>query len=96
MKMAKISELKNELSRFLRYVRKGESVLVYDRDRPIARIDPVRERPADAADEWTGELVEAGVLGAPANSLPTGWLEGRPSVRGDIVAALLEERRSGR
>ena len=41
---ARISELKNELSRFLRYVRKGASVLVYDRDRPVAWIDPVRER----------------------------------------------------
>ena len=96
MKMAKISELKNELSRFLRYVRRGESVLVYDRDRPIARIDPVRERPAVGADDWTAELVKAGVLRAPATRLPPDWLESRPPVGGDVVAALLEERQTGR
>lgn len=41
MKKARISELKDRLSHYLRFVREGHSVLIYDRDRPIARLEPV-------------------------------------------------------
>lgn len=40
MKRVRIAELKNRLSGYLRDVRRGESVLVLDRETPIARIDP--------------------------------------------------------
>ena len=93
---AKISELKNELSRYLRYVRGGGAVLVYDRDRLVARIEPVREAVSGELDDWTEGLVRAGVLRAPTTALPTDWLERRPPVPADVVAALLEERESGR
>jgi antitoxin (DNA-binding transcriptional repressor) of toxin-antitoxin stability system len=36
MKKAKVGELRNGLSRYLDYVRAGGSVVVYDRDTPIA------------------------------------------------------------
>ena len=38
---ANISELRNGLSAYLRSVRKGESVLILDRNVPIARLSPV-------------------------------------------------------
>ena len=41
MKKAKIAELRNGLSRYLEHVRAGGSVLVYDRDTPIAEIVPL-------------------------------------------------------
>jgi len=41
MKKAKIAELRNSLSRYLDHVRAGGSVLVYDRDTPIAEIVPL-------------------------------------------------------
>ncbi|HEX9287745.1 MAG TPA: type II toxin-antitoxin system prevent-host-death family antitoxin, partial [Thermoanaerobaculia bacterium] len=41
MKNARISELRDKLSEYLAQVRKGETVIVYDRDTPIARIDPI-------------------------------------------------------
>src|SRR5881628_1935191 len=41
MKSAKISELKNSLSRYLALVRKGETVRILDRDVPVAQIVPI-------------------------------------------------------
>ena len=41
MKKAKIAELRNGLSRYLDHVRAGGSVIVYDRDTPIAEIVPL-------------------------------------------------------
>ena len=42
MKRIKIAELKDHLSQHLREVERGGEVEVTDRDRPIARIVPVR------------------------------------------------------
>jgi antitoxin (DNA-binding transcriptional repressor) of toxin-antitoxin stability system len=98
MKTVKIADLKNRLSYYLRFVRRGQSVLVYDRDRAIARIDPVSS--ADALDpaDWTAELERTGVLRPPAAPLPRDWLKRRIHAKGngDVVGALLEERESGR
>lgn len=96
MKKAKIAELKNRLSHYLRYVRRGQSILVYDRDRPIARIDPVTDSAALAGTDWTDELERSGVLRPPAAALPRDWLERRVRVKADVTGALLEERDSGR
>ena len=96
MKKAKISELKDHLSEYLRLVRRGQSVLVYDRDRAVARIEPVRAGAGTEADDWTTELERSGVLQPPAAALPVSWLEGRPGTGGDVVGALLHERSSGR
>ena len=43
MKRVKIAALKNQLSKHLRAVERGAEIEVTDRDRPIARIVPVRE-----------------------------------------------------
>ena len=37
---ARVAQLKSELSGYLRKVRRGTEVLVYDRDTPIARLVP--------------------------------------------------------
>lgn len=44
MKAAKVSELKARLSFYLAEVRRGETVVVYDRKTPIARVVPYAER----------------------------------------------------
>ncbi len=46
MKVVKIAELKNRLSYYLRRVQRGESILVCDRERVIARIDRVEAQAA--------------------------------------------------
>jgi antitoxin (DNA-binding transcriptional repressor) of toxin-antitoxin stability system len=41
MKKASVSELKNQISRYLDYVKHGETVLVLDRMVPVAELKPV-------------------------------------------------------
>ena len=43
MKRASISETKNHLSRLLDDVKGGESILILDRNKPVATIEPYRE-----------------------------------------------------
>jgi prevent-host-death family protein len=45
MKQVGIAELKARLSEFLRVVQGGESIAVLDRNRAVAPIVPIRERP---------------------------------------------------
>jgi antitoxin (DNA-binding transcriptional repressor) of toxin-antitoxin stability system len=93
MKRAMISDLKNRLSYYLRFVRKGESVLVLDRDRAIARIEPIGA--AELADD-VAELVRTGALRPPTAPLPRGWVNRRTRTDSDVVGALLAERATGR
>jgi antitoxin (DNA-binding transcriptional repressor) of toxin-antitoxin stability system len=96
MKKAKIAELKNRLSHYLQFVRKGHSVLVYDRDTPIARIEPVGHPAALESADWISELERTGALRPPAKPLPKDWLQRRAMVKADVTQALLDERESGR
>jgi prevent-host-death family protein len=96
MKKTGIADLKNRLSYYLRFVRKGQSVMVYDRDRPVARIDPVSGFGSAGEDDRVAELVRQGVLRAPERALPPDWLDRRRATSADVVAALLEERDLGR
>ena len=43
MKSAKVSELKAKLSAYLAEVRKGDTVIVYDRNTPVARLVPIQD-----------------------------------------------------
>src|SRR5262245_21094466 len=47
MKSAKVSELKAKLSAYLSEVRSGGSIIVYDRNTPIARLVPFHDEPDD-------------------------------------------------
>jgi antitoxin (DNA-binding transcriptional repressor) of toxin-antitoxin stability system len=94
MKSVKIADLKDRLSCYLKRVQRGESILVCDRDRVIARIDrvgdhqPVPER--DAA--WLDRLERRGVIRRGAGRVSRQWLARRPTVGVDVVATLLRER----
>ena len=99
MKKAMISELKNRLSHYLQFVRRGQPVLVYDRDRLIARIEPVREGSVsgtETGDDLISHLEASGVLRPPTSRLPADWIRRRPAVTADVTAALLAERKSSR
>lgn len=93
-----ISELKNRLSHYLRIVRRGESVLVLDRRRVIARIEPVRD-PASLSgddDRRAAGLERRGILRRARGRLTRAWLERAPRIEADAVQELLGERREGR
>lgn len=42
MRQVRIAELKARLSEYLRAVRRGETIAVFDRETPVAQIVPVR------------------------------------------------------
>jgi prevent-host-death family protein len=97
MKNARISELRDRLSEYLARVRKGETVIVYDRDTPIARIEPIARAPKDLP-EWVLEAERRGIATPPkirdGKRLP--MPPPKPKKPLDLLEALLEERRSGR
>lgn len=95
MTNATISELHEGLSEYLKRVRKGETVIVFDGDTPIARIEPTTR-----ADENSPELVREGVRRGVLT--PPKIRDGAPlppplkiDPKFSLLEALLEERRSG-
>ncbi len=98
MKTATISDAKNRLSELLARVRRGETILILDRDLPVARIEPIA-RSSLATDPQLAELERSGVLQRP-RVRPGGdvlhELPPMPRARGGAVAALLAEREEGR
>lgn len=96
MKKASISQVKNHLSAYIDLVRNGETVLLTDRDRPVARIVPLE--PGNVADEARlAELERSGVLRRalkpPMKVLPSPV---KLPAGVSVLDALLEERRGGR
>lgn len=92
MKTISISELKSGLSAVLRAVRRGGVVIVTDRGRPVARMEPVEPAPGDVA-----ALVEAGLIRSGTRGLPPGFLD-RPcpsDPEGSLLEAVLDEREGG-
>ena len=97
MKKAKIGELKNGLSKYLSHVRAGGTVVVFDRDRPIAHIVPVPTAGRRARDtDRLNRLERKGLIRRGRGSMAE-WLRKHPPVRGTtgVLKALLDERRSG-
>ena len=86
MSGVQIAQLKARLSEYLRQVRRGESIIVLDRDRPVARLIPY----------------ESGLHGLRVRRAPPGARLGDVPVPPpldfgfDIVDLLLEERQSHR
>src|SRR5438876_11613508 len=93
----KIADLKNRLSYYLRRVRRGESILVCDRDQVIARIERVAPPVAlDAPDgDWIDRLERSGVIRRAIGRPSRQWLTRRPRVKADVVRALLQGRDEG-
>ncbi|MGH9317480.1 MAG: type II toxin-antitoxin system Phd/YefM family antitoxin [Thermoanaerobaculia bacterium] len=96
MKNARISELRDSLSEYLARVRKGETVIVYDRDTPIARIEPMTLD--ENTPEWVREGYRRGILTPPRvrDGAKITLPPYKPKKPARLLEALLEERRSGR
>ena len=99
MKKAMISVAKNTLSRLIDEVKRGESILILDRDTPVARLEPFVADPAGTTDRMA-DLVRRGIVAPPRKPLDTAAFLARPlpAVRAGAsgVKNLLEERAEGR
>lgn len=96
MKIATVSEAKNKLSALLAYVRGGSSVLIVDRGRPVARLEPVTS--TTDADARLSRLQRNGLIRVADVEPPVALISETPPKQAGAgaVAALLEQRREGR
>ena len=98
MKRASITEAKNNLSALIDSVKGGSPVLIVDRGRPVARLEPVHGT-AQADDSRLTRLVRDGIVRPAKAGVPKSIVATAPprAKRGSsIVRALLDERRDGR
>lgn len=94
MQSAKISELKDNLSRFLAYVKRGGTVRVFDRDKPVAELVPFA---GASMDDSLLDLEREGVIRRGSAQLSADFLRRKlPSAKSSLVRALLDERTDGR
>jgi prevent-host-death family protein len=91
MKRVGIAELKTHLSKYLRAVRNGQTVMVLDRETPVAEIVPIRERPKV-------ERPKIQIIKPPPGAPPPNRIPLPPPLKTDIdiVDLLMEERQNWR
>jgi len=95
MEKATISQLKNGLSAYLKKVLAGQTIVVFDRKRPVARIE--RMGAEEDPDDRVSRLESTGLLRRARNPLSIESLRnGAPRASRSVVQALLEERRESR
>ena len=95
MEKATISQIKNQLSAYLKKVRAGETVLILDRDQPIARLDRVEGR-AHSEDKLA-RLERDGLVRRSRQPVPMELLRApAPKPKRSVLQALLQERSQGR
>jgi prevent-host-death family protein len=98
MKKASITEAKNNLSALIDGVKGGSPVLIVDRGRPVARLEPVSGgRPDD--DGRLARLVREGIVRPARRNAPKELFATRPprlKKGASGVRVLLEDRRHGR
>jgi prevent-host-death family protein len=99
MKKASITEAKNNLSALIDGLKGGSPVLIVDRGRPVARLEPVTSglRPED--DGRLERLVRDGIVRPARAAVPKALFANKPPRSKDGVSgvqALIEDRRAGR
>jgi len=99
MKKASITEAKNNLSSLIDGLKSGSPVLIVDRGRPVARLEPVTLGVKTEDDSRLAGLVRDGIVRPARASVPKAVLSTkppRPRKGASALWALLEERRTGR
>lgn len=92
MRTVNIGELKNQLSAYLQYVRKGEEVIVKDRNKPVARILPFE---SESLSDVEARLVAEGRLKLPEKKMDWDEFFALPKAnvsREVAIRALIESR----
>jgi antitoxin (DNA-binding transcriptional repressor) of toxin-antitoxin stability system len=98
MKVVRLAEAKRELAHHLEYVKRGGTIRIVDRDRPVADLVPIQAANDDDDDALLARLEKRGLVrrgkGGP---IPADLL--RPGPAGHdagVLDALVAERRSSR
>jgi len=99
MKKASITEAKNDLSALIDGLKGGSPVLIVDRGRPVARLEPVTTGLEAEHDGRLSRLVRSGIVRPRRAALPRTLFSHQPpraKAGASALTALLEERRQGR
>jgi prevent-host-death family protein len=99
MKIASITEAKNSLSALIDSLKAGSPVLIVDRGRPVARLEPVAGGTEDAHDGRLSRLLRDGIIRPRRRDPPQGLFDSEPPrlrAGASGVDVLIEERREGR
>jgi prevent-host-death family protein len=95
MKTVKVSQAKNHLSQYPRYVRRGGRVRIYDRSTPVADLVPVEPVAGRGDEALLASLVQRGVV-RPARErgpLPADFFgKGRDVSAARLAEAVREDR----
>lgn len=97
MREAKISEIKNQLSRYLAFVRRGEEVRILDRRTPVAKIVPILSRTGDteAGAAALEGMERKGLIRRGTAPIDREILETNPSGKPcGVLQALIAERKT--
>ena len=98
MKKASITEAKNGFSALIDWVKGGAAVLIVDRGRPVARLEPV-DALAGSDGGRLAQLVRDGLVRPPRRAAPRSLIATPPPAPkkgASVIRALLDERRDGR
>ena len=95
MRTVNIAELKARLSAHIRYVRRGEEVLVCERNKPVAMLVPCH---LEDHSEQEKELIARGVLIPPKKRRrpSASWPKPAGNIPEDVARRVWEEEREGR
>ncbi len=99
MKKASITEAKNNLSALIDGLKGGSPVLIVDRGRPVARLEPVTTGRESEPDGRLSRLVRDGIVRpgrAPFSRALFADQPPRTKGSASALAALIEERRESR
>ena len=99
MKKASITEAKNNLSALIDGLKGGSPVLIVDRGRPVARLEPMTTGPRADDEGRLGRLVRDGIVRPARAAFPKALLASappRPKMGVSGVGALIADRRAGR
>jgi prevent-host-death family protein len=98
VKKASITEAKNNLSALIDKVKTGSAILIVDRGRPVARLEPVSGL-GSADDGRLARLVRDGIVRPARAPLPKSLVQTKPPrlrKGASGIKALLDDRRDGR
>ena len=100
MKVANLTDAKNDLSRLVERARRGERIRILVRGVPAADLVPVEAGAAGGDDDEEAELADLerrGVIRRGVGGMPASLARPGPRVKGGrAVAVLLDDRRRGR
>jgi prevent-host-death family protein len=99
VKKASITEAKNNLSALINGLKGGSPVLIVDRGRPVARLEPVVAGSEGQDDGRLSRLLRDGIVRPRRAMPPQALFSSQPpwaDAGASVVDALITERREGR